>query len=60
LQGIGFGDGAFHPWNVNAALLRVHVITLEQRHFRGAQSVMIGQLKEGTVTLAGRVPEPCG
>jgi len=53
LQGIGFGDGAFDAWDINAALLRVHVVTLEQRHFGGPEAVMIGQLKEGTVTLAG-------
>jgi hypothetical protein len=33
LQGRGFGDGAFAPWGVDAAVLHVHLITLEQRHF---------------------------
>src|SRR4030095_12573131 len=51
LQGIGFGDGAFDPWDIDAALLRVHVVTLEQRHFGGSQPVMIGQLKQGAVAL---------
>ena len=56
-----YGDGRlrelvkreFDTRNVNAALLRVHIVTLEQRHFRGPQPVMIGQLKEGTIALAG-------
>jgi hypothetical protein len=34
-------------------LLRVYVTALEQRDFGGAQAVMIGQLKEGTVALPG-------
>src|SRR2546428_9034415 len=53
LQGIGFGDGAFDPWDVEAALLLMDVVTLQQRHFGGPQTVMIGQLKEGAVTLPG-------
>ena len=35
LQGIGFGDRGFDTRDVNAALLRVHVVALEQRHLGG-------------------------
>ena len=52
MQGIGFGDGAFDPWDVDAALLLVDILALEQRHFGGPQPVMIGELKQGAITLA--------
>ena len=53
LHRIGFGDGAFDPRDVDPALLLVDIVTLEQRHFGGPQPVMIGQLKERAVALAG-------
>ena len=49
----GFGDGAFDPRDVDPALLLVEIVTLEQRHFGGPQTVMIGQLQERAVTPAG-------
>ena len=52
LHGIGFGDGAFDPRDVDPALLLVDIVALEQRHFGSPQPMMIGQLKQGAVALA--------
>jgi len=35
LQRIGFRDGAFDPWDGDAALLLMDIVALEQRHFGG-------------------------
>ena len=52
LQGRGVCERAFDPRDVKAAVLRVHGIALEQRHFGGPSPVMRGQLQEDTVALA--------
>jgi hypothetical protein len=52
LHGIGFGDGAFDTWDVNATLFLVEVITLQQGHFGGPQAVMIGELKQRPISFA--------
>jgi hypothetical protein len=52
LQRIGFGDGAFDPRDVDPTLLLVNIVALEQRHFRGPYTMVLGQLQEGAVTFA--------
>jgi len=53
LDWISFGHRAFDAVDVDVALLRLDVIALQQRDFGGAQTVMVGELKQSTITLAG-------